>query len=253
MPTLAQLARQGGYYGNNTGTNMYPNSGTTAPWSPTNGTNTNGTYGVNYANNAATNASNTGGLEPMPMGSPFSSNRYGGFNMGGNHNRVGPQSYNPTYGQQTQQVGQAAMAPTIANAQTNAQKAIASAGFMTPGPTGAAAEWQSKYGNYVKNLSGGYAGPDTGNTGVLSQKGAPLFTMISNGLGAGKSVSEMEGILSGLGYVPSPGSPYGWAWGGSGPEPTMAQIYQQANPATQKYNAFTAGDPNANAASLYQP
>lgn len=184
----------------------------------------------------------TGGLEPNPYQQSFGQSG-GGFMA--NHNRPNSNWMNPTYGQQTQQAGQAAMAPTIANAQTNAQKAIASAGFMTPGPTGASAEWQNKYGNYVKNLTGGYTGPDTGNAGVLSQKGTPLFTMISNGLGAGKSVSEMEGILTGLGYVANPSSPYGWSWGGNGPEPTMAQIYQQSNPAGPSLApAFSGVNPN---------
>lgn len=226
--SFGDLARSGvgGYAAPSAGTNMYAN----------------GSYG-----------SNTGGADPMPAayGAPVGAMPRSGYGAP-NHNRPNTNWMNPTYGAQMQATAQETMAPTIANAQANAQKAIAGAGFMQPGPTGAIADWYGKYGNYVQNLSNGYTGPDTGNAGVLSQKNSPLFKMIGNGLSSGKSVAEMEDILRAQGYVPGNG-PYGWVWGGSGPEPTMAQIYANANPLTQKYNPFSAGDPNANAASLYTP
>lgn len=237
MPSLAQLARQGGYYGQNAygtpnmqkyGAQPFSGGSSSSPFSaakpytvseePSYGTNAGGTYGTNSPS--------------MPMGSPFSNNRFGGYGMA-NHNRPTPQQYNPTYGQQMAEVGQQNMQPAIQNFQNTAQTAFQNSGLapIMSGPTGAAAEWQAKYGNFVKNLSGGFQGPDTANTGVLSQKQAPLFQMISNGLGAGKSVAEMEGMLSSIGYVPDPTSPYGWKWGGAGPEPSMNEIWTQANPA----------------------
>lgn len=249
MPSLAQLVRPN--WRNGYGA---PATGGGDPYSPTAGT----TASANAWSAASPFASSlqgpTYGAQKMPTyGSNYGGGYggYGGFSAP-NHNRPNSNWMNPTYGAQMQQVGQETMAPTIANAQANAQKAIAGAGFMQPGPTGAAAEWQNKYGNYVQNLTGSYTGPDTGNQGVLSQKNSPLFKMISNGLSSGKSVADMEKILTENGYVPGPG-PYGWVWGGSGPEPTMAQIYANNNPLTQKFNPFSAGDPNANAASLYQP
>ncbi len=116
------------------------------------------------------------------------------------HNRPRPQS--PTTPDRTSNTQAAAR---IAEA---AAAAIVAAGFSHAAEL---SPWEQKYGSLVAVLRKSLTPDQPDTMANLALKQSPVFRIIVGGTVMGKTVAEIEQLLTDAGFHPDASAPFGWA------------------------------------------